>query len=40
MPQNIDNVGLMPEANYKSAGEFQNQQLSREGLYKSRSQAK
>ena len=38
--QNIDNVGMMPEANYKSAGEFQNQHLSREGLYKSRSQAK
>jgi len=30
----------MPESNYKSVGEFQNQNMAPSGLFKSRSQAK
>lgn len=37
--QNIENIGLIHDTNYKSAGEFNNQNF-RDGLYKSKSQAK
>lgn len=41
LPSNIDHIGMMPDANYKSVGEFQNNPaMAREGLFKSKSQAK